>query len=277
MVFYGTYASLADLKAALNNMAAANTDNDSALRDELEAVSRWIDGPEGCNRHFQPRIQTRYYTATRPDRLRIDDLLSVTTLKTLSANSGGTRTYGDVWAATDYDLEPYNDLPKTAIAVNPGGSHSFPLDKRGVELAGLIGYGDGDSATPYEASGSTVTVAAADGTTVTASDGTRFAPLQTILAGSEQMYITAVSGNNLTAVRGVNGTTAAAHAGAAASIFRYPAKIKKACLLRAAQLWMLRQGPMGQMAGGEFAVSTAATPYAVIMDLLSEFRRIEVA
>ena len=48
-------------------------------------------------------------------------------------------------------------------------------------------------------------------TGVDVDDGTEFAVDQVILAGSEQMQITAISSNTLTVTRGFNGTTAASH------------------------------------------------------------------
>ena len=48
-------------------------------------------------------------------------------------------------------------------------------------------------------------------TGVDVDDGTEFAVDQVILAGSEQMKITAISSNTLTVTRGFNGSTAASH------------------------------------------------------------------
>ncbi len=52
----------------------------------------------------------------------------------------GIPVYEHTWATTDYDLEPYNATPKTAIRVTPNGNRVFPTTRKGVELAGSFGY-----------------------------------------------------------------------------------------------------------------------------------------
>lgn len=135
------YCTLSELKSHLG-IDGAQTAFDDRLEGAIEAASRAIDHHTG--RRFYAAAETRYYTAEESDVLNVDDLLSVTTLKTISANNGGARSYGDVWATTDYDLEPYNaplaGRPYTAIRVNPAGRRSFPLDRKGVEIAGSWGY-----------------------------------------------------------------------------------------------------------------------------------------
>ncbi len=269
---FASYASLTDLKNALPGSGSAD---DAALLQELETVSRWIEGR--CGRHFSVRSETRYFTASHPNSLLIDDLLSVPTLQT---DEDGDLDYDVTWAVTDYILHPRNHYPKTKILVHPNGDYLFLLGiPDGVKITGLWGYGDGESATPYEPSGCTITVANGTATTVTPSDQSLLQVGQTILCGTEQMYIRSLTDGGVgadsgTVFRGVNGTTAAAQAGAAASIYRYPDRIRKACLLRAAQLWMLKQGPMGTIGGGDMTVQAPA-PYAVILDLISDYRLIE--
>ena len=70
-------------------------------------------------------------------------------------------------------------------------------------------------------------------TTLTVTDGSKFAVGQTVLIESEQLYVTAISTNDLTVVRGINGTTASTHAdGTDISIYRYPETVAEACLIR---------------------------------------------
>lgn len=137
------YVSLSELKAALT-LPGTYTDEDTLLERIVEAASRQID--EDTGRRFYAATQTRYFTAEDPDVLDVDDLLSVSTLKTLTQNNAGTRTYGDSWAATDYDLEPYSaqqestPRPYTRVRTNPLGRYTFPSARRGVEIAGSWGY-----------------------------------------------------------------------------------------------------------------------------------------
>ena len=55
---------------------------------------------------------------------------------------------------------------------------------------------------------------------------------------SEQLLVTAISSNALQATRGLNGTTAAAHANdSAVDILRWPAPVERAALINAARIW----------------------------------------
>ncbi len=137
MTITNGYCTLAEAKVRLD-LDPAVLSWDSSVEQLVEAVSRWIDGHTG--RVFYATTATRYFTALEEDLLVVDDLLSVTTLKTLTANVAGSRTYGAGWAAADYDLMPYNSSPKVMVAANPAGAYRFPVDVRGVEIAGSWGY-----------------------------------------------------------------------------------------------------------------------------------------
>ena len=56
-------------------------------------------------------------------------------------------------------------------------------------------------------------------TTIPVDDGSDFVAGQNIKIQSEEMHITGISGNNLTVVRGVNGTSAASHSSTSLDIF----------------------------------------------------------
>lgn len=267
----GCYVTLAELKTALGE-SAIETDRDAALLAALEDASRFVD--QHTARKFYVVTATRYYSARNSGQVLVDDLLAVTTLKT---DSDGDRTYEETWTSSDYDLEPDNGYPKWRLSVAPDGDYSFPAYRRGVEIAGTWGFGDGESASPWKASGATVTVATANGTTVTASDGTLFAVGQTILAGSEQMYITAIAVNSLTCERAVNGTTGAAQAGVAASIAQYPRPIRRATLRIAARTWRLESAPLGVQGGADMGVvSVSQAVDTETLHWLAPYRRMVV-
>ena len=142
MAITNGYATLAQVKEALA-IKSATTTHDTVIERIVEAVSRLIDARTG--KRFYDTTETRYFTAEDAGLLILrTPLLSVSALKTLTQNSAGTRTYGDTWSTTDYDLEPDNasleTRPYTRIARNPGGLYSFPRDARGVEIAGDWGY-----------------------------------------------------------------------------------------------------------------------------------------
>jgi hypothetical protein len=135
MAITNGYCTLAELKARL---AITDSVDDGVLKAVVEAASRAIDN--WTDRVFYATTATRYFTAEDGDLLFVDDLLTVTTLKTISQNSAGARTYGDTWATVDYDLEPFNSTPKTRIRINPGGRYAFPTEAKGVEIVGSWGY-----------------------------------------------------------------------------------------------------------------------------------------
>ncbi len=267
---YGCYASLTDMKTRI---ALADANDDATLRVVLEAASRWIDNH--CGRHFYVKTETRYYDGKHTDELLLDeDLLSVTTLKT---DEDADLTYEETWDSGDYVFGPYNSYPKMWLNTAPDGSYSFPVGQKTVEIAGLWGHGDGWSATPYADSGTTVSVATTTGTTVAAVSGAAFAALQTFLAGTEQMYITSISGNNLTVVRGVNGTTAAIQAaGTASYIYRYPDAVREACLIKAAELLMDAKAPGGSFGMAAGIGDVPVIPRNVVLHLLAPYRKIAV-
>lgn len=141
MTITNGYCTLADLKARLfTGTPTVDATRDTILEDVIEAASRWID--DQCGRRFYTASETRTYTAQDYDLLFIDDLVSVTTLKT---DEDEDRTYETTWATTDYDLEPENaalrGAPYTMIRITPDGDYSFPVGvRRGVQIAGSFGY-----------------------------------------------------------------------------------------------------------------------------------------
>ena len=119
--------------------ADADPYDDNMLERAVEAISRAIDLITW--RRFYAATETRYYKAERRDVLTVDDLLSVTTLKT---DMDGDRTYEDTWTTSDYDLMPFNatldSVPYQSLEITPNGDYSFPTIAKGVELKGSFGY-----------------------------------------------------------------------------------------------------------------------------------------
>jgi len=184
-------------------------------------LDRWCGG-----RWFYPRKMTRYFD--HPDDtswlLLDEDLLEVTT-------SGFTTENGStVVAAADFFLmcgDSYNVMPYDRIVLDRDGDQTnleyTGTRQRANAVTGIWGYHD-DWANawrnstdtvendPLTAAGTSITVNDAD-----AADGygnaPRFQEFQLLKIEDEYVYITAVNAtdNTLTVVRGVNGTTAAAH------------------------------------------------------------------
>ena len=226
------YASLTELKAILG---ISSTTDDVPMRKILEAASRSIESY--CNRRFYSTTETKYFDGAKT--LWIPDLLSVTTLKT-DEDGDGTfeNTFQVATAPVDYILygggleDSLNLYPKVRIEINPDGDYgSFANGvKKGVEIAGVWGYGDGTSATPYVATTITGTVATTTGTSLTLSADGTVEIGHTILCESEQMYVTALGTLSATVERGVNGSTAAIHSAKTLYYYRYPRDIMQACI-----------------------------------------------
>jgi hypothetical protein len=114
--------TLADVKSALRI-----TDNvdDSILELNIEAASREIENH--CERQFTSGTATRVYVPQDAYTVQIDDLVSLTTLKTSSTGE----TFDTTWSAGDYQLEPLNGLaggletPFTRIRAI--GDYLFPI------------------------------------------------------------------------------------------------------------------------------------------------------
>lgn len=263
----------------------SDTADDTQLLRDLEYVSDLIE--RDARRWFQPRTATLYLRARHGDRLLLgEDLLVVTTLKTLTANTNGTRSYGAgtdatlQWASTDYDLYPENAVarrePYWEIRANPEGDYSFPTDERGVQVVGTWGYWqDTTSAGTLGAAISSTTA-----TSVTMTAGHSVEAGHTLLIDSEQLYVTAVATNTLTVERGVNGTTAATHSnGATVSRYRYPPVVEDACIRQGQLSFRGHDAPFATIGGGEWneqvrsAFTAGLHPWVRLS--LNQVRRVE--
>lgn len=135
------YCTIEQLKSALG---LTDTAYDVELDGACQAAARAID--ESCGRRFYRTTETRYYSARGRAwdwyRLDVDDLVSVTTLKTDSTGAG---VYDATWAVTDYALLPRNAAtdgrPYTSIETMALGSYTFPITyPYAVEVAGVFGW-----------------------------------------------------------------------------------------------------------------------------------------
>lgn len=138
------YATLSDVKAALRI-----TDNvdDSLLEISIEAASREIDG--WCERVFTGSTATRIYRPTDVFSVDVDDLQSITTLKT---DSDGSGVFDVTWETTDYQLNPLNGIaggittPYTQVRAI--GEYLFPIyeprnvnaNEASIQINGVWGW-----------------------------------------------------------------------------------------------------------------------------------------
>jgi hypothetical protein len=110
----------------------------TGISDTLDDFEILAAFDEYCQRRFYRATETRYYDACTYTEAQIDDLVSVTTLKT---DTGGDGTYGTTISSSDYQLLPLNpgDRPYTSIRLTAG---SFPTTSRrgAIQLVGVFGW-----------------------------------------------------------------------------------------------------------------------------------------
>ena len=271
-----SYGNLATLKTQLG---ITGTGEDTPLLQSLEMASRSID--TFCNRHFFTKSETRQFRGSGNRLFLNADLLSVTTLTTLKDDRSTDKT----WATTDYELFPLGDTvyPKEWIELadnTSAGSFASGI-KRGVQIAGLFGYGNGNSSTPYLSATTTNDGSfGASDTDFTATAGANLNIGETLLIDSEQMYITGISSNTITIQRGMNGTTGASHStGATVYVYKYPQEVVNACYLQAGRISKRWQTAYASSIGAPemspFEVSTNLD--GDVQRLLMKFKYIRVA
>lgn len=242
------YASLADLKDFIRDGGSAatgglGTTNDTLLLGVLASVSEAIDDRmerSAFGSGFGPRTGTNKYDGTGGNRLRLrDDLLTVTSITIRdSTASSSEQTPG---ADTDYYLlnanGGYSPGPYRTLLLHLQGISAFGSGFRVTDIAGTWGYQN----VTVTSSATTNEALDASETAVDVTAGTAFSPGQTLLIGSEQMYVSSISSNTLTVVRGANGTTAATHDTLKAiAVYQYPAQVKETCLRLALKRWKAR-------------------------------------
>ena len=133
------YTTLSAVKAILR---LTDTVDDSLLETCVEAASRQIDSH--CERVFTTKTATRVYTPDSSYFTEIDDLITLTSLKSSSDADG---IFDITWSPTDLQLEPLNQIaggsysPFTRIrAVEDYLFPSFAHEAT-VQVTGLFGYG----------------------------------------------------------------------------------------------------------------------------------------
>lgn len=137
MAITNGYATLDEAKKWLG---ISDAEDDLRIEIAVEAASRAID--DFCTRRFYSLAEVRTYTADAFNWLPIDDLVSLTSLKT---DEDGDGTHEITWQATDYILKPanaaLNGKPYTSIITRPRGTRGFPAGiPDGVRVEGMFGF-----------------------------------------------------------------------------------------------------------------------------------------
>ena len=141
MAITNGYCTLAQVKAALR-IPSADTVDDALLEMAIESGSRAIDGY--ANRSFfSSGTAVRVFTPNDSFVTEIDDLISLTTLKTMTDDDS---TFDTTWAATDYQLEPLNGradgLTSPYTSIRAVGDYLFSQfeQEATVQVTGVWGW-----------------------------------------------------------------------------------------------------------------------------------------
>lgn len=254
MVTRHTYASIDSLRDYLAGTSySSNWTSDTAIiRRIVESASKRIDNYVGMQ-SFGPRTETRFFDigsgtlrSTRQNivpsysdetignssgyvnSIPLDAWLIETTTVTSykSTDRSTSETLSEGYNA-DFWLKPYNSSPKVELTLNEDTTKSFYGGQQTLSVLGTWGYSN--DTTPEKTT--TGTIATETETAWGVNDASGLSSAQTILVGAEQMYITGISSNTLTVIRGVNGTTASTHsAGASVYVYEYPELVSQICL-----------------------------------------------
>lgn len=155
MALTNAYCTLNQVKASLR-IPVSDTVDDTLLELAINAASRDID--QATERQFYSTVATRIYTPQDSYITRIDDLVSLTTLKTSSAADGN---FDVTWTATDYQLEPLNGLTGGMSvpydSIRAVGDYTYPISggEATVQVTGTFGF----SAVPVAIEQATVLLA----------------------------------------------------------------------------------------------------------------------
>ena len=134
------YCSLADVKAALR---IQDTLDDSLIESSINSASRMID--QYCNRYFYSGSpgEVRYYQANDGYMCWIDDLQTLTELKTSSTDP---IIFDTTWETGDYQLLNPNQRANGAYspyyAITATDNYLFPVwaDMALVKVTGTFGW-----------------------------------------------------------------------------------------------------------------------------------------
>ena len=278
------YANLKTIKS-VSLLDIAGGSHDSRLLELLEDVSRWID--QYCNRHFFSLQTTRVFDVEGgSSRILVPDLVRITALK---SDADGDSRFETAWTSGDYRLYPLNaeptqpwGRPYSRLEVGNGaggrtqGRPRFPKGRATVQIVGVWGFREELHTSAVVVDGMGIDPS---GVQFGVNGGMPFSGGDTLLVGSEQMYVIDAGTNMLKVERGVNGTRAARHGAASAiGVFRYPAGVSEACLVQAARLWKRKDMAFGTDSGAYRAVLNGkfAGLDSDVRQMLSPYRRAAV-
>lgn len=289
------YATEDELKQiAPDALKVDTTQYDTLFITLAERLSRWIDNH--TERMFYPFIDTRFYSVNRNrsrisdfefedpefDDLWIDDLMEITSVS-ISENDGSTYTAlatGDYIPMHGQDFN--SEKSYTLLKVDRNGDlGSWPIGQRSVKVIGTFNFTDDRSNffedtldevenNPLTAAGTSLTVNDVDGADQRGIVP-RIAPGNLLRMESEFVEVASVNatGNTAVIVRGVNGSTAVAHAqNIQIDKFMPPEPLKQACIMQAARQYKRGQAffqdAIAQIDLGQILIIKTIDPEALV-------------
>lgn len=140
MAITNGYTTLDEFKAYAK-ITATDASDDAVIENIIEGISRQID--RWCKREFFTTSATaRYFASYDGITLYVDDISSAVGL-IVASDDQDDLTYSAVWAATDYNLLPYNprnQMPYTRIEIATNGNYSFNRQRRGNKITAAWGF-----------------------------------------------------------------------------------------------------------------------------------------
>lgn len=255
-----TYATVAEANDYITSGGATKFASESASIQALklsilEAVSRRIDYV--CHRSsfgsgFGPRIGLNYYDGDACNWLLLrDDLLSISAF-TIAATTAASTSISPV-VTTDYFLanpDGYTGPPYRKVILHGRGSPIlFGDGYRTTAITGTWGYSN--VTLPTATTVASGLAADATATSFTTSASPALSPGMTLLIGSEQLYLYALSTTTATVVRASNGTTGAVHADASAiTRYSYDSRVHDVALRLFMRRWKARDAGADGTDGG---------------------------
>lgn len=140
MAITNGYCTLNELKASLR-IPVSDTIDDDLLELAVEAASRDID--QASERIFYSLSATRIFVPRDSSNTAIDDLVSVTTIKTSTSADGA---FDVTWTSSDYQLMPLNGVAGGMTVpydlIYAVGDYSFPQSgqEATVQVVGTWGF-----------------------------------------------------------------------------------------------------------------------------------------
>lgn len=255
-----TYATVAEANDYITSGGATKFAGETAAIVALklailESVSRRIDYV--CHRSafgsgFGPRIATNYYDGDAVNVLALrDDLLTVSAFTIYPVTASSTSYTPAV--TTDYYLanaDGYTGPPWRKIILHGRGTPLvFGDGYRTTTVAGTWGYSD-----VTIPNATTVSSGLSSGTTATSfttSATPTISPGHTLIVGTEQLYLYALSSTTATVKRGQNGTTAATHVDTSAiAVQQYDSRVHDVALRLFMRRWKARDAGADGTDGG---------------------------